>query len=119
MWAWLGVEWSWTRTLSQTEGPHKRRGLACRLHSHAAGRRSGDQFCVYVFDRLVLPSLTPDQTTGAAAGELSLDALTRDCIRRHVGYRFVVADDGRTALALEREARRGALDGQKPLLNPL
>ena len=28
-----------------------------RLNSHASGRRSGDQFCVYVCDRLVLPTL--------------------------------------------------------------
>src|SRR3954454_17261883 len=28
-----------------------------RLASHASGRRSGDQFCVYVCDRLVLPAL--------------------------------------------------------------
>lgn len=29
-------------------------GLYSRLSSHWAGRRSGDQFCVYVADRLVL-----------------------------------------------------------------
>jgi hypothetical protein len=28
-----------------------------RLNSHASGRRSGDQFCVYVCDRLVLPTV--------------------------------------------------------------
>lgn len=34
------------------------RGLWGRLNSHASGRRSGDQFNVYVADRLVLPSIT-------------------------------------------------------------
>ena len=29
-------------------------GLRSRLNSHASGRGSGDQFCVYVCDRLVL-----------------------------------------------------------------
>jgi len=33
-------------------------GLRSRLASHASGRRSGDQFCVYVFDCLVLPTLS-------------------------------------------------------------
>jgi hypothetical protein len=33
-------------------------GLRSRLASHASGRRSGDQFCIYVFDRLVLPTLS-------------------------------------------------------------
>src|SRR5215475_6178752 len=33
-------------------------GIYTRLRSHASGRRSGDQFCVYVTDRLVLPILT-------------------------------------------------------------
>jgi hypothetical protein len=35
-------------------------GIYTRLHSHASGRRSGDQFCVYVADRLVLPMLSQD-----------------------------------------------------------
>jgi hypothetical protein len=32
------------------------RGLWTRLNAHAAGRRSGDQFCVYVCDRFVVPA---------------------------------------------------------------
>jgi hypothetical protein len=36
-------------------------GIYTRLHSHASGRRSGDQFCVYVADRLVLPTLPQDE----------------------------------------------------------
>ena len=40
-------------------------GFASRLRSHASGRRSGDQFCVYVADHYVLPELSrdPDPTT--------------------------------------------------------
>src|SRR4051794_12863720 len=30
-------------------------GLASRLRSHHRGRRSGDQFCVYVADHYVMP----------------------------------------------------------------
>src|SRR5262249_3570062 len=33
-------------------------GLASRLRSHVSGRRSGDQFCVYVADHYVMPELT-------------------------------------------------------------
>jgi hypothetical protein len=39
-----------------------------RLASHASGRRSGDQFCVYVADRLVMPELTSDGLEAIAAG---------------------------------------------------
>jgi hypothetical protein len=35
------------------------KGLWTRLNAHASGRRSGDQFCVYVCDRFVVPTLTP------------------------------------------------------------
>jgi hypothetical protein len=33
------------------------KGLRTRLNAHASGRRSGDQFCVYVCDRFVVPGL--------------------------------------------------------------
>jgi hypothetical protein len=96
----------------------KPRGLRSRLASHASGRRSGDQFNVYVFDRLVLPRLSRADIKVAAAGEVSLDAMTRRYIHEYLAYRFVVADDGKAALALERRVQRGAL-GQRPLLNPV
>ena len=38
-------------------------GLVTRLASHASGRLSGDQFCVYVANRLVIRSLTPRATS--------------------------------------------------------
>ena len=42
------------------EAAARGKGLYSRLNSHALGWRSGDQFCVYVADRLVLPTLTPE-----------------------------------------------------------
>ena len=48
-------------------------GLRDRLGSHATGRRSGDQFCVYVADRLVLPELASHQLSAVASGRLSLE----------------------------------------------
>ena len=96
----------------------KRVGLHTRLASHASGRRSGDQFCVYVSDRLVLPNLSSRQIKTVAAGSASLDVLTRTFICEHLGFRFCITDDGQSALSLEAECRAGALGGA-PLFNPI
>lgn len=64
------------RTITiDTQPRTKPYGLYTRLASHAGGRRSGDQFCVYVADRLVLPSLTAEQVRLIGAGALEFDAL--------------------------------------------
>ena len=95
------------------------KGLWTRLNAHASGRRSGDQFCVYVCDRFVVPALTPSQQQLLAGGGLSLDDLTRTFIRDHLAYRFVVTVDGTEAARLQAEVRRGALSVGRPYLNPL
>ena len=89
-----------------------------RLNSHASGRRSGDQFCVYVCDRLVLPTLR-DRIEDVAAGKLSLDGATREYVRTELGFRMVHVTDGREALQVERMVQRGALVAGRPFLNPL
>jgi hypothetical protein len=99
--------------------PEERKGLRGRLASHASGRRSGDQFCVYVFDRFVLPNLSRQQIEEAADGRLSLDELICTYIREQLSYRFVFMSDGKSALALERHIQRQGLAGELPLLNPL
>lgn len=96
----------------------KRGGLSSRLGSHASGRRSGDQFCVYVADRLVLPSLTPDEIAAIGNGRHSLDALVRTYIHAHLSYRFLIVEGGAEARTLEALVREGALRGSAPLLNP-
>src|SRR4051794_16019577 len=70
-----------------------------RLNSHANGRRSGDQFCVYVGDRLVLPTVV-DRIAEIAVGRLSLDQLTGAFIRQHLGFRWVACRSGAEALAI-------------------
>lgn len=100
-------------------GNGARKGISDRLNSHASGRRSGDQFCVYVADRLVLPTLSADEVRLIASGSLSLDAKVKDFIRRELLFRFVVTLDGAEASALERTVRAGALPMGKPFLNPL
>ena len=63
--------------IAAPDEPRKAKGLWSRLNSHASGRRSGDQFCVYVCDRFVVPRLLPNQQAEIGAGDLSLDKLTR------------------------------------------
>jgi hypothetical protein len=103
-------------TQSATEG--LKRGLYTRLNSHASGARSGDQFCVYIADRLVLPMLTQDQINAISERTISFDHLVRDYIHANLSFRFAVTHDGEAAISLEREVRSGAL-GSLPLLNPL
>jgi hypothetical protein len=94
------------------------KGLRQRLGSHASGRRSGDQFCVYVADRLVLATLSASEIAEIAAGELSLDARVRRYIHERLSYRWVEMADGASACALEMKIRRGLLAAGMPLLNP-
>lgn len=77
------------------------------LNSHWSGRRSGDQFCVYVCDRFVVPHLSDQQQAQIGYGVLSLDTLTREHIHDHFEYRYVTIGNGKDAFALEREVQRG------------
>ena len=103
--------------VSQRSNEGSRAGLYNRLSAHASGARSGDQFCVYVCDRFVLPALTREDIDRVARGELSLDSHTREFIRGRLTYRFVVTEDGRSALDLEAAVKAGVLRAGKPLLN--
>jgi hypothetical protein len=93
-------------------------GLYTRLHSHASGRRSGDQFCVYVADRLVLPSLSADEIAAIASGRHQMDAFVRRYIHEFLSYRFCVVPDGAEAYAVEAAIKTGSLQSGRPLLNP-
>ncbi len=94
----------------------KVQGLRQRLAAHRSGRRSGDQFCVYVADYEVIPSLTQAQQRAIRARELHVDHLVRDFVQSQLQFRFQFTADGRSALALEREVVQGAL-GEVPELN--
>ena len=97
----------------------KRFGLWTRIASHAKGRLSGDQFCVYVANRYVVPELKTTQLPLFASGEVNLDALTRQYITEHFSYSFALCASSREAHDLERVARQGLVFGAKPTLNPL
>src|SRR5689334_19761002 len=45
------------RAATETSNPQAK-GLFGRLRTHASGRRSGDQFNIYICDRFVIPSLS-------------------------------------------------------------
>lgn len=94
-------------------------GLWTRLNSHASGRRSGDQFNIYVCDRFIIPGLTPAQQSDIGSGRLLLDQLTRTYIHDHLTFRFQVYRDRTAALAAERAIRAGSLPAGRPHLNPL
>jgi len=93
-------------------------GLASRLRSHASGRRSGDQFCVYVADHYVLPELSGEQVQAIVASRLSMDALVRERIRRSFSFRVAPVQDYAQALSVEGWIKSGAADCGPPRLNP-
>ena len=94
-------------------------GLVTRLHSHASGRLSGDQFCVYVANRLVIPTIESHQLDQFRSGALTLDQLTKAYIHTHFDYQYALCETSREAFSLEHRARSGECFGQRPLLNPL
>ena len=86
-----------------------------RIKTHARGRRSDDQFCVYVQDYFIVPWLGTNykRTKG------KLDKLTKCYIRTCLSYRLKIIknDSGcKKARYLEKTIKQGAY-GKKPLLN--
>ena len=114
----LYVGISWREPGNTVSGTSK--GLWGRLDSHASGRRSGDQFCIYICDRFVLRKLGADEIQEVAKGRLSLDVLTKTFIRENLSYRYLVTNNGRNAREIESEIRRNGLEAfGQPLLNPI
>lgn len=106
-------------TISVAKQTGQPRMLRKRLASHASGRLSGDQFCVYVANRLVIQTLTPDQVELLSAGTLSLDQLVRDYIVENLSFSFLEVSSGEEAFALERRLISGSTSFGLPLLNPI
>jgi hypothetical protein len=93
------------------------RGPFGRLNSHASGRRSGDQFCIYVCDRLVLPRLH-NRLAEIASGALSLNRETKLYIRKELGFRLLTVSSPAEAFAVEKRIHTGGTPLGLPLLNP-
>lgn len=104
--------------IAEADPQKKRQGMFTRLRSHSKGRRSGDQFCVYVADRYVLPTLSEKDIKAIATGRHQMDAFVRRYIHENLQYRFVILPDGITALAIERAIKRGEWKYGRPHLNP-
>jgi hypothetical protein len=104
-----------TGTTKPRNSPH---GLYTRLYSHWGGRRSGDQFCVYVADRFVLPTLSQQDIAAIAAGRHEMDAYVRRYIHDELLYRYTIVESGREALLIEAAIKSGAWGRGRPLLNP-
>ena len=103
------------RSLTQSA---RAKGPLGRLASHASGRRSGDQFLIYVCDRLVLPRLG-NRIAEVAEGALSLDHETKVYVRTNLGFRWLAMEDPKAAFALERSLQAGERNPPgAPLLNP-
>ncbi|MEC7921963.1 MAG: hypothetical protein VX496_01055 [Planctomycetota bacterium] len=96
----------------------KPKGLLTRLKSHRTGLRSGDQFCLYVCDRFIIPVLDTETQQRLAVGERLLDGLTRKFIRGELSYRFITTEGSEAARRIESQVREGILNAGKPLLNP-
>ena len=103
---------------TETSRRNTPQGIYTRLQSHAGGRRSGDQFCVYVADRLVLPALSQDDITAIASGRHQMDAFVRRYIHENLIYRFALLPDGAAAYAVEAAIKSGGWEYGRPLLNP-
>ena len=104
-------------TVQQKQRADRPWGLTTRLASHASGRRSGDQFCVYVADFLILPELTPEDIAAIARREVRFDDSIKRYIHDRMCFSFVETRSGADAMGLEAVARSGGL-GQLPMLNP-
>jgi len=102
----------------KTKQNPKEFGLITRLRSHASGRLSGDKFCVYVANRLVIPNLCPDDLNRFSTGEVNLDQFTKTYIHKSLDYQYCLVSGSTEAYSLESLCRRGEIFGQKPLLNP-
>ena len=96
----------------------KKYGLVTRLASHASGRLSGDQFCVYVANRIVIPELKQSQLNKFRDGTVTLDQMTKKFIRTKLEYQYLLVECSQDAYDLENYCRSGAIFNRKPTLNP-
>ena len=97
--------------------PLNKRNPRSRINQHRSGRRSGDQFCIYVHDYYIVPSLDI-KTYQFRRGYL--DQLTRDFIQRELFYRFKVfqtEDGNKFVRKIEKRVKEGVFDFPPPLLN--
>ena len=95
----------------------KSRDPRSRIRQHTQGRRSGDQFCIYIQDFYVIPDLIRSDYTPRKG---HLDELVLDFIQSRLCFRFVVFqtdDSDQIVRRLEREIQSGQHRNQLPTIN--
>ena len=95
----------------------EKRSPLSRMISHASGRRSGDQFCIYIHDFYVIPKLIAKGEYSLSVGVL--DKLTKEFIQTNLSYRFAGFETDKSdeiVRSLENQIKSGAF-GFSPLLN--
>lgn len=88
-----------------------------RLRQHTSGLRSGDQFCIYIQDFYVIPTLVG---TDYVPVKGYLDKLTKQFIQTRLSYRYIVVqtdDSDKVVRRLERDIQAGVKGYPKPTLN--
>jgi hypothetical protein len=107
------------REISKMKDIKRPYGLYTRLSSHASGRLSGDQFCVYVANRIIVPIISKEDKLNFESGKLTLDILTKKYIRENLKYKFIVLKSETEVYELERFIQKDGIKNKKPFLNPL
>jgi hypothetical protein len=97
----------------------KKYGLSTRLASHASGRLSGDPFCAYVSNRIIIPELKQSQLNKFKNGLVTLDQMTKKFIRTKLDYQYLLVERSQDAYDLANHCRSGAIFGVKPTFNPI
>jgi len=95
----------------------KERNPRSRIIQHSQGRRSGDQFCIYIQDFYVIPYII-DKPYEPKKGYL--DTLTKDFIQSRLTYRYLVIqsdDSDKVVRRLERELQSNQHGHGVPKLN--
>lgn len=88
-----------------------------RIIQHSQGRRSGDQFCIYIQDFYVIPQLVGQHYTPKKG---YLDQLTKEFIQSRLTYRYLVVqteDSNSVVRKLERELQCDVHGFGSPSLN--
>jgi hypothetical protein len=95
----------------------KERNPRSRIIQHSQGRRSGDQFCIYIQDFYVIPQLVGQDYTPKKG---YLDQLTKEFIQSRLTYRYLVVqteDSHAVVRKLERELQSDVHGFGLPKLN--
>jgi hypothetical protein len=109
------------REYSKKIGSTKPYGLRLRLHKHASGKLSGDQFCVYVANRIIIPQLLSENLSEYSSkfsdGTLTLNLKVKEHIHKHFSYNFTYTENEQESYLLEDYIRKKGINNKKSFLN--